>query len=151
MSHFGDVETKLSEHVVDDIVHYVQNGHMSDQNMKDFAQQLGKVRNDPNVANILLGNHMTRMERDRNRDKSAEMRAILSDWWRQELHDMTTDDALKKLIKIFNNGQLQFKDLAKKLGQYLPSPTPSTCAPPTAPATIGSSPDFNLKVPPNCR
>ena len=118
MSHSDQVAKKLGEPVVDDIIRYVQSGHVSDQNLKDFAQQIGKVGNDPNVANVLFGSHVSRMEREKNRDKSAEMRAILSEWWNQELHDMTAEDALTKLIRIFNNSQLGFKDLAKSLEKH---------------------------------
>ena len=138
MSHSGEVEVKLGEHVVDDLIHYVQNGHVSDQSMKDFAQQLGNVGN-PNISNVVYGNHVRRMERDRNRDNSAEMRDILSDWWTKELHDMTTEDALKKLINIFNTRQLRFQDLAKKLEKYLSPPSP----PLAVPAAIGQQAAFS--------
>ena len=133
MSHSCNVEDKLGEDVVNEIIDHVQNGLMSDQNMTDFAKRLGKLANDPEAANVLYGQHMMRMERSRNRNNSSEMMAILSDWWNHELFNMTTDDALKKLIKIFKSRDLLFKPLATKLETYL-SPASTSMTAPAAPA-----------------
>ena len=121
MSHTDNVEKTVGEDVVYEINEYVLAGHISDQNMKDFAQQLGKIGNDPNKANIVYGRHRERMERDRNKEKSAELYEILSDWWDEELSSMPRNDALEKLIKIFSSRAVPCKPLAGKLRKHLTS------------------------------
>ena len=40
------------------------------------------------------------------------MRRILSDWWDQEMFEMSRDEALGKLVRIFTNKSIRLPALA---------------------------------------
>ena len=54
------------------------------------------------------------MERERP-GKEAEVRSILSDWWGEQLFDMSRKTALEKLIVVFACPEVSIKPLAKNL------------------------------------
>ena len=119
MSHFLDVERLLGRDTLARILNYVISGNLSDQKIKDFAQRLGS---DPE-SNILFGNHTTRVGRDRERGKGEEVREVLSDWWNQELHAMTKEDAIGRLVEVFT--KIGAHPLAKHLKEKVAGSTTS--------------------------
>ena len=116
MSHYPEAEAKLGKAATDLLFRYTRNGDISDQQMEDFVQRLGHPDHH-DEANVLFGNHKKRMERDKNRDQSAELRDVLSDWWNEQLFEdeMTQQIALAKLVSIFQGDDIHLKPLAKAL------------------------------------
>ena len=83
----------------------VNNGTVNPQQMSDIAGLLNaKVR----------GSHLRRKEKGGMCDE-AEMREILGDYYNEEMFEMTTHEAVKKLIEVMNNDSVRLFPLAKKL------------------------------------
>ena len=100
-----DVKAKLGQGAWDVILAAVRNGHIDPEKMEDIARLLH-----PHIA----GNH-TRRERYCD----VEMRRILSDWWIFELHVMTRQVALEKLVKIFNHDYVKLHPQAKEIKKLM--------------------------------
>ena len=84
---------------------------MSDDQMRDFVEQLEELSEiDPNV---LLGNHMRRMRRDRDRAPDTELLEVMYDWWRCSLFEMTQEEAMYVLVRALSNANC--KHLANHL------------------------------------
>ena len=101
-THHKNVSNKLGDNVVR-ILGNVAEGEMTDDHLKEFTRQLGET---PDGCNSLLGKHNRRMERNRYRDMRAEMNEVLSDWYNNELHELTKKDAIHKLVAIFKSPTL---------------------------------------------
>jgi hypothetical protein len=124
MSNDYEVIEKLGEGNVEQIINYARGGQMDDQQITDFTHHLGRPpNNQPDAPNVLFGNHSTRMSRDKDRRRDAELRAILSDWWDEELHDdrMSREEALGKLARILSSPDVGCRPLASKLQGTAPS------------------------------
>ena len=75
---------------------------IDDQKLKDISYRLhGRVG----------GNHQ---KRGRGSSES-EVRAVISDWYREEMFDMTRETALNKLVEIFEDPSVNLKPLAKDI------------------------------------
>jgi hypothetical protein len=56
------------------------------------------------------------------------MRRILSDWWEEEMYEMTRDDALGKLVGICTNKSVRLPALAHGLQQVWYKAAPQALA-----------------------
>ena len=108
----SQIEIKIGADNMKVMLDFIRSGNINDQQLKDIAHHLGI---NSKGCNIVFGKHKTRMERDRYREKHHEMRAILSDWWDEELHQMSSMEALEKLIKTFGNRDIDCQPLAYML------------------------------------
>ena len=100
-SSIHQVTQRLGERSFRCILDHCSSGNMTDDAMEEFAERLG--RDKTKKANILLGNHKTRMGRNSHRKRDNEMKDILADWWtHHHLHQITQRTALEQLIKIFD-------------------------------------------------
>ena len=100
-----EVKEKLGEEVVKMILDAVESAEITKQKMEDIAQGLG-----PKVS----GGHSRRNESD-----SPEMRKILSDWYLDELYDMSGDEGVHKLVALLEGEDICLKPLALRLRSYL--------------------------------
>ena len=95
----------------DAILEAVTNGHIDSQKMEDIARLL-----DPKIR----GSH-----KKRDGCCEAEMRRMLSEWWNLELYNLSTESALEKLVRIFNDETVNMRPLANKIKKSIPkSPNP---------------------------
>ena len=93
------VSERLGEDAVKEILKDVEGGLITSQQMKDIARGLGP-------PDTILGNH-----KRRGKDGRDEMREILSDWCQlsDSFHNMTEEDALRLLIRIFKEDPVSLK------------------------------------------
>ena len=94
MIYFKNIKALLGE-AVDDVLNSVRNGDFSKDQITSVAQHLGESEDDK--PNILYGNHRRRMEGNKNRDYSTEMKDILSDLYNQKLFEKTKEESLSKV------------------------------------------------------
>ena len=78
---------------------------IDEQKMKDISSKLH-----PTVG----GKH-----RQRKRSGECEMRAVISDWYQEEMFDMTRDNALHKLVIILEDPSVELKPLAKEIKKVI--------------------------------
>ena len=99
-----EVSEKLGEDAVKEILKDAEGGLITKQHMEDIAKGLEPPK--------ILGNH-----KRRGKDGANEMRDILSDWCEhsESFHDMTGEDALRLLIRIFKENTVSLKPLARRL------------------------------------
>ena len=107
-----EVEGKLGKEAVKVMLDSARNGDISDSQMSSIADKLGR---DLDGANIIIGNHSRRMERDRFAASDTLLKCILSDWWGAELYDLSSEAALSKLVQIFQDPDVALRPLAKQL------------------------------------
>ena len=94
------VTQRLGQWSYDCIWDHCRSGKMSKDAMKHFAEHLGSQ--DKTRANVLLGRHAARMDRNSLRNFEGEMQDILGDWWTHHyLHQIPQRTALEQLIEIF--------------------------------------------------
>ena len=99
------VINKLGKEAYDAILGQVRSGNIDGQQMADIASQLH-----PTVR----GNHQRRCEKGASSD-DYEMRHILSDWVIQELCMLKRETALKRLVMVFEDKNINLKPLARQL------------------------------------
>ena len=116
MSNYNEVRERLGEDSVNLILDYVRHGKIGEQKMADIALTLSQT---------VYGNHIKRKEQERYRETDVEMRSILSDWWNEELFDMTRAAAHNKLTKVFSNNDINLKPLAMELNKMLEKAEPT--------------------------
>ena len=113
MSYRREVETLLGKECMTKVLNHVRGGKMSDDQMRNFVEQLGELSEiDPNV---LFGNHIRRMSRDKDRRPDTELLDVMNDWWYKSLFEMTQDKALDILVRALSQPEVNCKRLANQL------------------------------------
>ena len=113
MSYRKEVENLLGKECMTKLLNHVKGGKMSDGQLKDFVEYLGELSEiDPNV---LLGNHMSRMSRDKNRKQYTELLEVMYDWWTNKLCEMTQEQALDILVRALSQPEVNCRHLANQL------------------------------------
>ena len=113
MSYRKEVESLLGKECMTKLLNHVRGGKMSDDQMRDFVEQLGELSEiDPNV---LFGNHTRRMSRDKDRAQDTELLEVMSDWWKCSLFEMTQESAMEVLVDALSNPNVKCKHLANQL------------------------------------
>ena len=108
-----EVEEKLGNEVVKLMLDSARNGDISDSQLASIADKLGR---DLDGANIIIGNHSRRMERERFAASDTLLKCILSDWWGSgELYDLPPEAALSKLVQICQDPDIALRPLAKQI------------------------------------
>ena len=113
MSYRREVENLLGKECMTKLLNHVRGGKMSDDQMRDFVEQLGELSEiDPNV---LFGNHIRRMTRERDRRQDTELLQVMYDWWESKLCEMTQEQALDILVRALSQPEVNSKYLANQL------------------------------------
>ena len=109
----GIYDAKVISKVGIDIWNYiledVRIGTLNKQMMSDIARLLH-----PKVG----GSHKRRKEEGGKSD-AAEMREILGEFYSEKMFEMSTKDAVTKLIEVMNHDSVRLFELAKKLDECL--------------------------------
>ena len=110
------VSEKLGEDAVKEILKDTERGLITPQQMKDIAKRLGP-------PDKILGNH-----KRRGKVGADEMREILSDWCllSDSFYDLSSEGALRLLIRIFKEDPVSLKPLARRLEKLLPDWIPAS-------------------------
>ena len=99
MSYHREVKNLLGKECIDKLVSHVRGGRMSADQLKCFVQHLGELTNtDAEAPNVIYGNHIRRMDGNKDRPYDIELRDVLSDWWSESLFEMTKSQALDILV-----------------------------------------------------
>ena len=110
MSYRREVENLLGKDCLTKLLNYVIGGKMTDDQMKHFVEHLGEISEiDPNV---LFGNHVRRISRDKDRRQDTELLQVMYDWWENRLYEMTRDRAMDILVKALSHPNVKCKHLA---------------------------------------
>ena len=88
--HDKEVVAIIGQGTWDIIINSVKTGVINKQMLEDIAQSLGSS---------ISGKHRWRMDTTRP-EGEAEMRAILTDWYEQDMHDFTTEKAVQRLVDV---------------------------------------------------
>ena len=117
MSYRREVESILGKECMTKLLDHVRGGKISDDQLKRFVEHLGELSEiNPNV---LLGNHMRRMSRDKNRKQDTELLEVMNDWWTNKLCEMTQDQALNILVRALSQPEVNCKHLAIQLSSSM--------------------------------
>ena len=100
-----EVELIIGKDIWTLILDGVREGMVTAQNMADIASLLNSK---------VYGSHKRRMEKGKECDE-AEMREILGEYYNEEMYDMDTHEAVKKLVDVMKNDSVRLLPLAKKL------------------------------------
>ena len=113
MSYRREVENLLGKYCLTKLLDHVRGGKISDDQLKNFVEHLGELSEiNPNV---LLGNHMRRMSRDKDRKQDTELLEVMYDWWTNKLCEMTQDQALDILVRALSQPEVNCKPLVNQL------------------------------------
>ena len=113
MSYRREVESLLGKGCMTKLLDHVRGGKMSDDQLRGFVEYLGELSEiNPNV---LLGNHMRRMSRDKDRKQDTELLEVMYDWWTNKLCEMTQDKALDILVRALSQSEVNCRHLANQL------------------------------------
>ena len=114
----GEVQTKIGQNALEVLFEAVESNIIDEQKMADVAQNLHPSVSGNHVRRAGSGGH--KIARD---GWWAEMREVLSDWYKEELFadKFGQQEALERLISIFNHRDINLPELAKKLEACLPS------------------------------
>ena len=63
---------------------------------------------------LVFGEH-SRRKQCGDKQGAVELKAILCDWWNEELFEMTTDAALERLVNVLEHPDVNVKPLAAKI------------------------------------
>ena len=110
-----DVKEKLGTDAYGLILREVDSGVICHQKMRDIAEGLypAEVK--------IVGNHQRRISAKGGKSDSHEMRSILSDWWLLgDLHEISKEEALQRLVMVFREEPVMLKPLATALANLLP-------------------------------
>ena len=116
MANFHQVEERLGKGAVKLLLDSARNGDISDDQMDCIADLLGRH---PCQPNNVFGKHRQRMERDRDKDKHAMLKYILCDWWQFHLFELTSEEALQKIVKVCQDSNVSLLPLAKALKETI--------------------------------
>ena len=133
--HYQEIKKKLGK-ACDIILDSVRGGKLTFENITSFAQVLGKD-DDPNK---LFGNHRQRMEENRERRYSTQMKDILSDFHNLKVFDKSKEETLNLLINAFNDPDVDQRPLANELKKHIAEHADST-------TTTHSAEELRLSVP----
>ena len=103
MAYLKDVKRKLGEEVVKEMTESCDAETFPSEKLSSFAQHLCE-------NSVVYGNH----ER-RKKDGAVELKAILCDWYNEELYKMTTAAALERLVVVLEHSDVNVKPLAAKI------------------------------------
>ena len=103
MAYLKDVKRKLGEEVVKEMTESCDAETFPSEKLSSFAQHLCE-------NSVVYGNH----ER-RKKDGGVELKAILCDWYNEELYKMTTGAALERLVVVLEHSDVNVKPLAAKI------------------------------------
>ena len=103
--HDTKVKKKLGKDVRSAILSSAEEAVISANIMQDIAYKLHRS---------IGGNHKVRVTSGRPCDKT-EMRHILGDWWEKELFQLTSREALQRLVAIFEDPDVDLRPLASQL------------------------------------
>ena len=103
MAYLKDVKRKLGEEVVKEMTESCDAETFPSEKLSSFAQHLCE-------NSVVYGNH----ER-RKKDGAVELKAILCDWYNEELYKMTTGAALERLVAVLEHSDVNVKPLAAKI------------------------------------
>ena len=113
MSYRREVESLLGQECINILLNHVRGGKMDDDQMRHFVEHLGELSEmDPNV---LFGNHMRRMGRDKERRQDTELLQAMNDWWENSLREMTQDRAMDILVQALSKPEVNCKHLVNQL------------------------------------
>ena len=113
MSYRREVDSLLGKECITKLLNHVRGGNMSDDQMRYFVEQLGELSEiDPNV---LFGNHIRRMTRERDRRQDTELLQVMYDWWTNKLCEMTQGEALDILVRALSQPEVNCRHLANQL------------------------------------
>ena len=107
-----EVEKRLGQDRVKLILDSAKNGDISDSQLASIAEKLGRDLDGPNV---IIGNHNRIMARDRYATSDMLLKCILSDWWNEELYDLSPEAALSKMVQVCQDPDVALRPLAKQL------------------------------------
>ena len=110
-SYMREVETKFGKETVKLMLNLARSGGIADSQMSSIAEKLGRDLE----ANIIFGNHSTRMKRDRFAGSDILLKCILSDWWGAELFDLSPEEARSKMVEVCQDPDVALRPLAKQL------------------------------------
>ena len=111
MSYRREVEDLLGKERIKKLLDHLRGGKMSVDQLQCFVEQLGELSEiEPNV---LLGNHIRRMNPDRRLD--IELVQVMFDWWESKLCEMTQDKAMDILVRALSQPEVNCKCLANQL------------------------------------
>ena len=111
-----EVEGLLGKECVTKLCYHVMGGKMSEDELKYFVQHLGELSNTNSEApNVLYGNHMRRMSQNKDKLFDIELCEILSDWWGENLFEMTQSQALDILVVALSQPEVSARELAVQL------------------------------------
>ena len=103
MAYFRNVKRKLGDKVVKEMMEYCDAEIFPSEKLSSFALHLCENK-------VVYGNH----ER-RKMDGAVELKAILCDWYNEELYKMTTGAALERLVVVLEHSDVNVKPLAAKI------------------------------------
>ena len=103
MAYLKDVKRKLGEEVVKEMTESCNAETFPSEKLSSFALHLCE-------NSVVYGNH----ER-RKKDGAVELKAILCDWYNEELYKMTTGAALERLVVVLEHSDVNVKPLAAKI------------------------------------
>ena len=116
MSYRREVEDLLGKERIKKLLDHLRGGKMSVDQLQCFVEQLGELSEiEPNV---LLGNHIRRMNPDRRLD--IELVQVMFDWWESKLCEMTQDKAMDILVRALSQPEVNCKHLANQLSHESP-------------------------------
>ena len=100
-----DVRERLGHKTLNAILVDVNTGHIGSKHMRDIAYKLGQR---------VGGSHLRRTDQGRLSNQ-AEMKNVLSDWYIEGMFEMSSSEALDRLIVILDSEEVRLRPLAKKL------------------------------------
>ena len=112
MANFHQAEERLGKEAVKLLLDSARNGDISNDQMECIADLLGRQPGEPNNV---FGRHRQRMENYKDKEKHAMLKYILCDWWQFDLFQLTSEKALKKIVKVCQDSNVSLLPLAKAL------------------------------------
>ena len=106
LAHLKNVRRVLGDRVVKEMIESSEGEQFPSEKLSSFALLLGENT----TNNLIFGNH----ER-RKMDGADGLKAILCNWYGEELHKMKTDAALEKLVTALEHSDVNVKPLAAKI------------------------------------
>ena len=107
MAYFRDVKRKLGDKVVKEMMEYCDAEIFPSEKLPYFALHLCEKK-------LVFGEH-SRRKLCGDKQGAVELKAILCDWYNEELFDMTTDAALERLVNVLEHPDVNVKPLAAKI------------------------------------
>ena len=113
MSYRREVESLLGKECMTKLLDHVRGGKISDDQLKCFVEHLGELSEIH--PNVLYGDHLRRMSRDKDRKQDTELLEVMYDWWTNKLCEMTQDEALDILVRALSQPEVNCRHLANQL------------------------------------